>query len=116
VATIFELDTLYFPLNITDTHWLLLKVDVARRLITFWDSLRWNTYGELFTTTITRYLNDEHIDKIGFPMSSDLWTLNLNIDVHVPQQGRKCIVASIHVSWMVLSCLLPSLVFSVLLV
>jgi Ulp1 family protease len=84
---VFAMRRVYMPVNINDTHWTLLVVDMEQKSITFYDSM--NGAGSGYLDAAIRWLADEHQDKKKGPLQPppNQWSLQSRLP-HVPQQGN----------------------------
>ena len=71
---IFNLDKLYFPINVNGVHWVLGVVSVTDKTICIYDSMNG---GDLrhWLETIWSYLRDEHEAKRSKPLNRKEWSL-----------------------------------------
>ena len=58
-GTIFDLETLFFPINESNQHWTFVVVNMCEHKVRYYDSLYRNT-GERQMNIILDYLSDEH--------------------------------------------------------
>jgi hypothetical protein len=80
---IFEVNKLFFPINVERTHWVLAVADILNQKIEIYDSgSRLYNYksigknGVRCLQTIFRYLKDEHLDKKKTPLpNANRWQL-----------------------------------------
>ena len=88
----FELDKVFVPVNISNTHWTMLIVYVQRKEIHYNDSMSGS--GTRFLRAALQWLIDEARDKKGIELDGSEWNL---VSGTVPQQanGFDCGVFSI---------------------
>jgi hypothetical protein len=80
---IFEVDKLYFVINVERQHWVLAVVDISNQKIQMYDSgsQKYNyqsigVNGILCLQNLFRYLQDEHLDKKKTPLpNANHWQL-----------------------------------------
>ena len=60
---VFELDKIFFPVNVGGMHWTCVVADVTRRTVSYYDSM--GDDGDEYTGSVFRYLCDEHVNKRG---------------------------------------------------
>ena len=65
-GNIFEMDKLFFPINVGRDHWILVVVYMQERRIQCYDSM--GSPGTEYVQAIFTYLQDEHETKHGYPM------------------------------------------------
>ena len=63
---VFVFEKLYFPINISNSHWTLAVVYMQTRRIQYYDSLHSTT--TTYLTALKRWIQDEHADKKGSPL------------------------------------------------
>lgn len=74
----------FIPINLNNTHWTLICIDMQLQVIRYFDSM--GAPGHHFLNIVLRYLQDEHLDKRKSPMSAaNEWTLKAT-DESVPRQ------------------------------
>ena len=73
---IFDLESLFFPINIGNVHWVSVIVHIQRKVIEFYDSSG-GSYAQYYIQGIFRYLQDEdRCHHGGLALGShDLWKL-----------------------------------------
>ena len=83
---IFQLDKLFFPVNITRTHWALVTVFMEDKRIQFYDSM--GAAGTESLEAIFQYIQQEHLTKLGYPLEdTQAWQLVACTD-DTPRQGN----------------------------
>ncbi|GMI48585.1 hypothetical protein TrCOL_g9505, partial [Triparma columacea] len=88
---IFELNSLYWPVNIDNQHWIMLKADMIKRKITYYDSKANSDYKGFLKATL-RYFKDEWKAK-GKPgeFKEKEWTTIQNpVDFPKQENGFDC--------------------------
>ena len=100
---IFAKRRVFFPVNLSNTHWTLLVADMQRRELTYVDSM--GGRGAKYTSALLRYLKEEHLDKKKCELPDAAgWTVVPGSSTGCPQQanGIDCgvftIVAADHLS------------------
>ena len=85
---IFSHRRLFFPINISNAHWVLVVVQPGDRTITYYDSLQGLYDGSVYLRTILQYLQDEAADKKQPTIHPRDWTLidSSNTATPPPQQ------------------------------
>ena len=69
---VFDFEKLYFPINVSNSHWTLAVVYMQTRRIQYYDSLLNTT--TIYLTALKRWIQDEHADKKGIPLlNNDEW-------------------------------------------
>ena len=63
---VFDFEKLYFPINVSNSHWTLAVVYMQTRRIQYCDSLLNTT--TIYLTALKRWIQDEHADKKGIPL------------------------------------------------
>jgi sentrin-specific protease 1 len=92
---IFEMDKIFFPINLNNEHWAMAVVFMRRKRICYYDSLSWN--GEKYVNGLMQWVQDEGINKKnGMRVDAAEWELSYK-ESNVPQQtnGYDCGVFSI---------------------
>jgi hypothetical protein len=91
---IFEVDKLFFVINVERQHWVLAVIDVTNQKIQMYDSGRRFDYksigkdGFLCLEILFRYLQDEHLDKRKVPLpNAERWQL-IPCCSNIPQQSN----------------------------
>jgi hypothetical protein len=90
---IFEVDKLFFPINVERVHWVLAVADILNQTIQMYDSgSRLYNYqsigknGIRCLETLFRYLQDEHLDRKNAPLpNTNRWQL-IPCQSDTPQQ------------------------------
>lgn len=89
---IFELDKIFFPINIDNMHWTLALVEPQLKLIHYFDSMRGK--GEFYMKGLMRWIKDEAKDSKratkGWPRMDPKemdWEL-VSHSNEIPQQGN----------------------------
>jgi len=82
---IFNLDKVFMPINIKDTHWSLGVIFVKEKRIQYYDSLGWD--GTYYLRVLHEYIKDEWRCKKGTEMKLSGWTL-VNTTMDTPKQGN----------------------------
>ena len=59
-SSVFNLRKLYIPINKGRVHWLLLRVQIAKRSTKLWDSVGHNKTNQVYIQSVRRYLYDTH--------------------------------------------------------
>ena len=62
-TNIFQLKNLVFPINISNTHWTLANINFINLEIEYLDSM--GDRGTIYTNTLLKFIEDEHMDKLG---------------------------------------------------
>lgn len=71
---IFQMDKLFFPINIDNTHWTVAVVDMTNKRIEYYDS--YHLPGKKYVDALFDYLQDEHQTKKGTPLpNKEEWKL-----------------------------------------
>jgi sentrin-specific protease 1 len=71
---IFNLDKIFFPINVSRMHWVCAVVFMQQKKVQFYDSM--GDGGMYHLKAIFRYIQDEHQAKEGAPLpDADAWTL-----------------------------------------
>lgn len=92
---LFEMDKVFFPINISNSHWTMLVVFMKKRKIQYYDSMA--ASGRKYLEAIMRYIKDEHQAKKGTPIDMSDWEIVSCKRNETPQQhnGYDCGVFSI---------------------
>ena len=69
---LFEFKKILVPINQSNLHWALAVIDNDARTVTYLDSLRGS--GNDVVEALCKYMNDEHMDKKGVPLSGIQYT------------------------------------------
>jgi sentrin-specific protease 1 len=81
---VFNMDKLYFPVNIANAHWAMAVIFMRYKTIIYYDSLRGS--GETFVDTLLHWLQDEaHRKNVNFDPTD--WIL-LPTPNYGPRQGN----------------------------
>jgi Ulp1 family protease len=71
---IFSLDKIFFPVNVSRTHWVVTVAFMQEKKIQFYDSL--GDRGDEWLEAVFQYIKDEHMDKKKCPLpDEDQWEL-----------------------------------------
>ena len=71
---IFNLDKIFFPVNVGRTHWVVTVAYMQEKRIQFYDSF--GDSGNEWMEAVFRYIKDEHMDKKKSPLpDEDSWEL-----------------------------------------
>jgi Ulp1 protease family, C-terminal catalytic domain len=71
---LFKLEKIFFPINEGQLHWTSACIFMKEKRIQFYDSFGGS--GESYLEDLFQYLQDEHIDKKGYPLpDADKWKL-----------------------------------------
>lgn len=86
---VFDLDKIFFPINIDNSHWTLGVIFVAKKEIHYYDSMKGN--GRVYLKAMLQWLQDEARKKWKTTIQDNKWSL-LSGENHVPQQmnGYDC--------------------------
>jgi len=87
---LFSLNNLYIPINHKNIHWLTLRIDLAAKKISLWDSQGEKMENAQYTNTALRYLGDEYTN--AYPNRNVLewmrgWTIE-DLSDECPQQAN----------------------------
>lgn len=87
---IFNLDKIFFPINVGGVHWVCAVVFMLEKRIQFYDSMGGS--GMDYMKDLMRYLKDEHQAKKGSPLpDEDKWRLvPCTSDTPMQQNGFDC--------------------------
>mmetsp|Transcript_37445 Transcript_37445/g.69723 ORF Transcript_37445/g.69723 Transcript_37445/m.69723 type:complete len:183 (+) Transcript_37445:1-549(+) len=87
---IFTKEKVFFPVNISNTHWTMMVAFIQQKRIVYYDSM--GGRGARYTEAILRYLNDDSLDKRKHAIDTDEWTLDATGKAGAPQQqnGYDC--------------------------
>ena len=78
---------MFFPINIFNSHWVLVIALMQQKRILYRDALK--RKGEQYTAAIMKYLCDEALNKLGLAMTQeeqDLWDVQPFPPLKSPQQ------------------------------
>ena len=71
---IFDLDKIFFPINISQSHWILVVVYMKSKKIQFYDSMKGEHRNYL--NAIFQYLKDKHLARKGTRLQDEIkWQL-----------------------------------------
>ena len=88
---IFNLDKIFFPINVGRMHWVCAVAFIQEKRIQFYDSM--GADGRAYLEHIFRYLQDEHMDKKKCPLPDiDEWLL-VECTHDTPRQGNGKMIA-----------------------
>jgi len=92
---VFALSKIFVPVNLQNTHWCMLVVDVQRKVIQYYDSMGGS--GRSCLDTMESYMAQEHKDKRGVPIPPSLKWKKVCTTDETPRQknGSDCGVFSI---------------------
>eukprot|EP00924_Labyrinthula_sp_SR-Ha-C_P003326 augustus_masked-scaffold_15-processed-gene-6.49-mRNA-1 protein AED:0.24 eAED:0.25 QI:0/-1/0/1/-1/1/1/0/463 len=82
-CNIFSQRLVFIPVNVHNTHWTLVVVDIENKNISYYDSM--GSQGEFAVDLIARYLQDESMDKLNKQLELSSWTLGAK-GKSIPQQ------------------------------
>ena len=85
-----DVDDIYIPINIPNSHWCLIVVDIRNKIIYFYDSIYNFDRGSKFVDATIRWLNEEHFKNFGVPLETDLWNIQILIDIPQQNNGNDC--------------------------
>ena len=85
---IFELDKIFIPINISQTHWTLAVVFMQLKEIHYYDSM--NGEGRKYKQAILKWLIDEASSKKSFTLDARAWKLKSMKDCPQQQNGFDC--------------------------
>eukprot|EP00903_Cladosiphon_okamuranus_P011577 g10891.t1 len=85
---IFEMDKVFVPVNVSNTHWCMAVIYVQEKRINYYDSL--GASGKGVTESLLMWLEDEDEDKNGdnATFEPDHWTLVGTDKATTPQQAN----------------------------
>ena len=81
---IFEMDKIFFPINIDNMHWTLAVVYPQKKRIEYFDSMRGK--GEFYMAGLLQWIKDEASTK-GHDINMEEWT-TYSRSHEIPQQGN----------------------------
>ena len=86
---VFSLKCIYFPINIDNTHWTMLVLNIEKKSIQFYDSM--NGGGRIYLEGIQKWIVDEGKAKKDMIIDPNDWKL-LSHQENVPKQknGYDC--------------------------
>ena len=82
---IFEMDKIFFPINIAKVHWTLAVIYPQKKRIEYFDSSGRN--GQLYRDGLLRWIKDEAADKHGLSLNIHEWN-TYSRSHEIPQQGN----------------------------
>jgi len=85
---IFELDKLFFPINIDNTHWALAVVFPQLKQIHYFDSM--GNDGEEYMSSLRQWVIDEAKSKKNLTLNPNDWTLVCRHDIPQQDNGWDC--------------------------
>ena len=81
---IFSLEKIFFPININNTHWILIVVRMLEKMISLYDSL--NNVYPMYTDAVMKWIVDEGRVKKGVIVDKREWTIDSK---PMPQAPRR---------------------------
>jgi hypothetical protein len=101
---LFQLHKIFFPCNISQSHWSCVIVNVQNSTIMYYDSMRGN--GDRYMHNILHYLQDDWLCTKGYTMPHlSQWTLKNDNDVPVQDNLYDCgVFVCLFATCMVLDC------------
>ena len=81
---VFQSDKVFFPVNLSNTHWTLAVVHVQERYIAYYDSMAGT--GMKYLKALLQWVQDEHKDKKGSELDTSDWRLEPCDAESTPQQ------------------------------
>jgi len=81
---IFSLEKIFFPININNTHWILIVVRMLEKMISLYDSL--NNVYPMHTDAVMKWIVDEGRVKKGVIVNKCEWTI---VSKPIPQAPRR---------------------------
>lgn len=85
---VFSCRRIFFPINISNSHWTLLVIWMDEKKIVYYDSMSGS--GSVYLKSAQQWLSDESLDKKGATFDTSLWTLEVASDVPQQQNGFDC--------------------------
>jgi hypothetical protein len=79
----FDQDLIFMPINITNTHWTLIAMDMLTKTISYYDSMRGN--GQLYVDNALAYLRAS-AEARGIPFDDQEWTCDRHAAEAYPAQ------------------------------
>jgi hypothetical protein len=70
---VFAMDKLYIPVNIPNTHWMMIVVYMQTRKVCYYDSMNFD--GMPYLKAVFQWLKDEWRDKKGGTFDETGWNL-----------------------------------------
>jgi len=80
---LFDKDLILMPINITNTHWTLIAMDIVTKTISYYDSMRGN--GQLYVDNALAYLRAS-AEARGLPFNDAEWTCDRHAAEAYPAQ------------------------------
>jgi hypothetical protein len=88
-SDLFQLHKIFFPCNISRSHWSCVIADIQTSTIIYYDSMRGN--GDKYMNSILHYLQDDWMRTRGFHMPNlRQWTLKNEQNVPVQDNSYDC--------------------------
>jgi hypothetical protein len=88
-SDLFQLDKIFFPCNISQSHWSCVIVTISTCSIQYFDSMLGN--GDRYMHHILHYLQDDWLRTKGFEMPNlRQWTMQNNRDVPTQTNSYDC--------------------------
>jgi sentrin-specific protease 1 len=84
---VFEMDKIFFPINLSNTHWAMAVVCIQKLEIHYYDSMSGNGKSKDWLDGLLQWLVDEALDKKRATLDTSKWCL-LDCEEHVPQQNN----------------------------
>lgn len=81
---VFAADKVFFPINVSNAHWVLAVVWVQQRKVCFYDSMAGS--GERWLAALMRWIVDESKDKRGEAIDEAVWSVVKCVRSTTPQQ------------------------------
>jgi sentrin-specific protease 1 len=85
---VFQLDKVFIPVNIGNTHWTMAVVLISRKEIHYYDSMRGE--GARYKNGLLRWLVDEAKTKRNFDLDTSEWKLISQYSCPQQQNGYDC--------------------------
>jgi Ulp1 family protease len=82
---IFNMDKIFFPININNSHWSLTIVFIMLKKIIYFDSLHGN--GEIYVNSLMQWIIDEFYNKYKKIINKEDWKLICK-NTTCPKQGN----------------------------
>jgi sentrin-specific protease 1 len=83
---VFAMDKVFFPINISNTHWTFAVVFMAKKTVAYYDSMSGS--GKNYTDALLRWLVDEKKDKKNEQLDISTWTTETKHRSTVPKQAN----------------------------
>jgi sentrin-specific protease 1 len=80
----FAMDKIFFPINISNTHWTFAVVYMTKKKIAYYDSM--SGTGKNYTDALLKWLVDEARDKKNMVLNTDEWSIIQDHRGNIPQQ------------------------------